>query len=144
MCCRQAASDLDAMAHRLVHRNDATIHATTERLAFQQFRNDVGHVSRGSDIENGDDVRMIEGAGGPGFAVETDDEFRGDKRIPDYLDRYVAAKPKVTGAVEITHASAVEETQDLVGAEAIASRERDISLRESMPPASRVESFRRP
>ena len=59
----------------------------------------------------------------------------------DDLERDVAAQPRVAGAVDLAHASGPEPPDDLVGAEAIASREGDGNLRRLV---SGLEAERQP
>ena len=125
----ERARDLDAVLERLAIGDGAPVHPLPQRLAFQQLGDDVGDLALGADVEDGQDVGVVQRAGGPGFEVQAADVLgRGQGRADD-LDRDVAPQARVAGAVDLAHASGAEPPHDLVRSEAIAGREGDGNLR---------------
>ena len=67
---RQAIRDLDGVIERLAHWQWAMEQALAKRLAFQQFRYQVGARPACSDVVYREQVRMIERGGGQRFLLE--------------------------------------------------------------------------
>ncbi len=74
-----------------------------------------------ADVVDGEDVRMVEGAGGAGFLLEAGEPFVGvGERSGKDLDGDVATEPLVAGAIDLAHAAGAELAEDFVWADASA------------------------
>jgi hypothetical protein len=71
----------------------------------------------GADIVDGEDVGVVEGAGGAGLLLEPAEVVAvGDLRGED-LDGHLAVETGIVGPVDLTHAARAEEPDDLVRTE---------------------------
>ena len=81
-------------------------HAVAERLALQQLGDDVGRAVVLPGVVDGDDVGMVEDAGGPGLLLEAADAVRGRRRVGvEDLEGDLAGEAQVLGAVDLAHAA---------------------------------------
>jgi hypothetical protein len=83
-------------------------HAGDELLDHQQ----VAAVDA-DDVVNGDDVRMVEGGGGPCFADEALDEAA-VCGVAHRLDGDEPIETRVAGAIDLAHAATPDERLDFV------------------------------
>lgn len=65
--CRQCVGDLDAVVDGLANRKRAALQCVTQRLASEQFGDEVRRAVEGSELVDGEDVGMIECRSGLGF-----------------------------------------------------------------------------
>ena len=63
--------DLDAVIDRLPEGHRPPVQPRAQRLAFEQFGDDVRRAGFDPDVVDRDDVRMVEAAGGTRFAAES-------------------------------------------------------------------------
>ena len=111
----EAAGDLDRVVHHLARRQRHPAHALAEGLALQQLAHHVGRAGLVPDVVDGDDVRMVEGAGGPRLLLEPlEARGIGAHRGGENLDRDLAAQARVAGAVDLAHRARPEQVHDLV------------------------------
>ena len=124
VCGRQTARDLDAVLDGLARAERARRHPVAQRLALQQLRDDVGRAVVLAGVVDGDDVGVVEGAGGFGLVLEAAQALGvlGEVGVDD-LERYVAGKPLVTRAIDLAHPALAEQGQHLVRPDASARRE---------------------
>src|SRR6185369_11098601 len=67
------------------------------------------------DLVERDDVRMVERGDGLGLALEPCEPIRVLHDVGGQdLDRYIAPKPRVFGAIDLAHASSAEGAENLV------------------------------
>ena len=119
----QRLRDLDAVIDRLAERDRAAVDPGAQRLAFEQLGDDVRNARVGAYVEDGDDVRVVETAGGPRFAAESRDVFLAGRGPLQDLHRDFAMQLRIAGAVDLSHASGAQEADDLLAAETVAGRE---------------------
>jgi len=88
-------------------------------LALQQLHDDEGAAAVLVDVVNGADAGVVEGGGGPRFALEA---LQGlgvpRERLGQQLERDLAPELQVAGAEDLAHASRPEGGEDLVVPEA--------------------------
>ena len=90
-----------------------------ERLALDELHRQetdaVGFLGR----VDGDDVRVIEGGDGAGFAREAFEPRRIAGHVGrQHLERDVAAEPRIVRAIHLAHAACAERGDDLIRADA--------------------------
>ena len=94
-----------------------------EGLAFEEFADDVLLAALDAEVVDGDDVGVVEGSDGAGFALEAGAEIGGGsgrtrrRGLAENFDRDVAIEAGVAGAVDLAHAADSERRLDLVWAE---------------------------
>ncbi|OQA36501.1 MAG: hypothetical protein BWY56_01393 [Acidobacteria bacterium ADurb.Bin340] len=121
---REAVCDLKGDLDGLAHRHGQPSHALPEGPPFQQFRYQVGLSLVGAQIVDGQDVGVVQGAGGLGFLLEAFQPFRiycegGQK----HLEGHPPAQARIQGSVDSTHAPASQAILDRVGTQARAGCE---------------------
>ena len=92
----------------------------------------------GPHVVDGEDVRVVQGAGGAGLLLEAAELLAIGDLLGENLDRHLALQARVTGAVDLTHRPRAEQPHDLVRAESRACLERH-----RYTPALRAFSLRR-
>jgi hypothetical protein len=130
----QRVGDLDAMSQRLLHREWTLLQAVRERLPLQLFHDQEVDVALVPDVVQHADVRVVEGGNRPRLALEAlaQGGVVGDVRRQD-LDGHAAIQPRVACAIDFAHPPGGEQSQDLVGTESRAGRQRHgdaLSVRE--------------
>ena len=104
-------------------RQRASLQTAAERLALEQFRDDVRRARVGADIVDRQDVRVIELPGGARLLLEAMQPARVRReRLGDQLDRDLAPEPWIARAVDLAHAAGAEPADDLIGTDAGAGR----------------------
>ena len=108
--------------------------SAAERLAFEKLGDNPGRPIVHADIMNGEDIGVIQTAGGAGFLFESTlafgiaREFRGQE-----LDRDVPLQLRIARAIHLTHAADAETAKELESANSItrgsAHRQADYSQR---------------
>ena len=89
-----------------------------QRLARQQLGDRVGDAVVGTEIVDGEDVRVIELGDGLGLALETREPIGvGGHRLRQHLDRHIAIEPLVVRAVDHAHPALADLLDDAVVAE---------------------------
>ena len=92
-----------------------------QRLALEQFEDDVSGPVLGTDVVDGEDVGMIQGGNRRGLLLEAVQAVEiGGAVGGDHLDRDVAPEPRVPGAVNLAHPSRPERGQKFVWTETAA------------------------
>jgi hypothetical protein len=100
----ESLSNLMGIASCLAHGNRACDDPLPQRLALEQFLNDVRSCSFKSDVIDCNDVRMIQSGGGPGFLLEAAEMIRVVAGGGAYqLQGDIAAKPLVARAEDVAH-----------------------------------------
>ena len=76
LCMRgiQRLRDLDTVLDGFAVRQRSLVQPSAQRFTLKELGNHVGDAAIGTDIENGDDVRVIEAAGGACLATESRDD----------------------------------------------------------------------
>src|SRR6266508_6711269 len=95
-----------------------------ERLPFEQLHNNERPAFLFANVVNGADVRMTEGGGGTGFALETLERLAIlGKTFGQKLQGHAAAEPRVFRLVHHPHTAATELLDDPVMGDSIADHE---------------------
>ncbi len=101
-----------------------------QRFAAQQFHHRERDTVLGSEVMNGQDIRMREGSDRFRLLLEAAKRFRimGDA-LRDDLDGHLTAQARVACAIDLAHPTRAERRDDLVGTEAIAGSQTDTAIR---------------
>src|SRR5215467_13034211 len=114
----EATRGLDSVINRFAARQRAVQEFLTQRAAFKQLCHQIWHSLMCTHLVDGDDVRMIEGCGGPCLLLKTPQTLRIMRGVSGYdLDGDVAFELRVVRAVHLAHAAGAERGKDLVGTE---------------------------
>src|SRR5262245_17504423 len=120
-------------------------HELAQRGAIHPLHRDVRPGTVHADVVDRDDVGMIQGGSGTGFALESLDAIgiRGEV-LPQHLDRHDASEPLVAGAIDLAHAAATERLEDLVRSEARAGvKSHPSGQKRNGPPESKSKTSSR-
>ena len=103
----------------------AALQPPAERLALQELEDDVRDAAFAAHVEDGEDVRMVQGGDGPGFLLKAAQPLRvgGVVRRQD-LEGDLSAEAGVAGPVDLTHPPGADGGETLVRAETAARHER--------------------
>ena len=86
-----------------------------QRLPLEQFGDDVELAAGISDVEHGDDIRMVERAGGAGLLLEAAEQIAISREtFVENLDGDVTAQPGVLGSIDYAHAALADHRDDLI------------------------------
>ena len=117
----ESVGDLHAEAEDLADRQRPAGDAVGERLAFEQFHDQVAVA----DVVERADVRMIELRDRLGLALEARPQLRVVRELRRQdLDGHAAVEASVVRAPDLAHAAGAERREDLVRPEALASGKR--------------------
>src|SRR6185437_8561555 len=109
-------SDLCRQIERSLQRYAAVADLVAERLTVDHFRCDEGGVAVNRDVEDGDDVGMVERAGGARLGHETLQPIGIDRGTAmQDLERHFALEPRIPRAIHFAAAPAPEQLENLVG-----------------------------
>jgi hypothetical protein len=112
----QSLAGLDGGIDRLWARSGPLLETIGEGLALEELEYDVGLALLKADVEDGENLRMIEGAGRAGFDLESAPPVGIRLRVrADHLDRDLAPEAGIARAVHLAHASGPERRGDDVG-----------------------------
>jgi hypothetical protein len=115
----QAARHLDRVVEGLWRWEGSSGKARPQSRAFEQLEHDEGRALLLAGVEDGHQVRMAEGAGGPRLQLEAAQALGvRAEAIEQDLDRDLTAEAGIAGAVDLAHASRAEGTENLVRSEA--------------------------
>ena len=98
----------------------AALKPRAQRLALQQFADQVRRALVNADVVDGQDVRVVQLSRGARFlleAVHTSGVAR--EGLGDQLDRNLAAETAVARAIDLPHAAGTEPSDDFVGADPV-------------------------
>ena len=120
----EPARDLHAILNRRAFRHRTVPQPLAERLALEQFRDDVRNRALAADVVDDQEVGMVECACGPRFGLEPLDALRvGGAGAGQSFDRHVPAEARVPGAIHLAHTAGADQAVDLVGAEPRSGRQ---------------------
>ena len=109
--------DLDAEAEYLRERQRPAFDTCRQRLAFEQFEDEVLGVVLSADVVQAADVRVIERRDRLGLALEAGAELRVTRQLRrEHLHGDRAVEARVAGLIHLAHASGPDQREDLVGA----------------------------
>ena len=120
----KAAGDFQCVVEGLADGKRSALEARPQGVAFEQLRDDVGCAVVRADIVDGEDVRVVQGAGGARLLLEAAELLAIGDLLGENLDRDFALQAGVTGAVDLTHRPRAEQPHDLIRAESRAGLER--------------------
>ena len=113
----EALRDLAGALDGLASWHGAAAQPAAERLAFQQFRDDVRRTVMETEVVDGDDVGMIELAGRARLLLESANPVHvGREGGQNQLHGHLAIETRVARAIHVAHAAGAEPRDDLVGA----------------------------
>src|SRR5581483_5435315 len=109
---------------RGVRDRGVAVHHIAQRPSLEELGDDEGRAFVRAEFEDGEEIRMIQHAGGASFLLEAAKTIAvvREGRRKD-LDRDFAAEARITGAVNLTHAPGPERTENLIGANECPSSE---------------------
>jgi hypothetical protein len=114
----EAARHLASVVDGLARGQRRAVDPVAQCLPVEQLRDHVGRALVRPYVVDGDDVGMVERAGGAGLLLEAAQPLgvRGQRCGQD-LDRDVARQPRVPRAVDLAHPARAQRGRDLVGPE---------------------------
>ena len=122
---READGNLGGDFDRLRGGKRAGLDQAPQGVPADQLGSDPVDTVVAADVVNGDDVRVVERAGGAGFALETRDTVRVARQAGgQHLDGHVALQAGVAGAPDLAHAAAPQQFHNLEVAELRARAQR--------------------
>ena len=108
-------------AQHLARRRSPVDQHFAQRLPLEELRNDIGCPVVGSNVVDGEDVGMVQGAGGSGFPLEPTQPIRvRGHRIGQHLDRHLAPDSGIARPVHLSHSARSERRKNLVASELLA------------------------
>lgn len=112
----QPVCDLQRIVQGLARSNRSAAQTVPQRFALQQFRNDVRRTLARANVEHSQNVRMIQSSGGQRLLLKPAHAV-GIKRkcLRQHLDRNVAAKTGIAGAINLSHAARAQKGNNFVG-----------------------------
>ena len=114
----QSAGDLRGIIDRPARRERTVLQRRTKRLPFEQFGDEIRRTFVCADIVNGEDVRMIERAGGAGLLLESPEPVGVfGELFRQHFDGDVTPQPRVVRSINFSHAARAERGRDLIHAE---------------------------
>ena len=117
----ETAAHLHRQLHCLAGRKRAVLQPLAQRLALEQFEDDLSGPVLGTVVVDGEDVGMIQGGNRPGLLLEAVEAVEAWIAVGgDDLDRDVAAEAGVSGTVNLAHPSRPERGQKFVWTETAA------------------------
>jgi len=123
-CAAQRVGDLRAVAKHLLQRKRTLLEPLGQRLSLDQLHHEEVRAVLAADVEEGADVRVVQGGDGPRLTLEAGAQLLvGGKAGREYLDRHVAPESRVARPIDFPHAAGAERGDDLVGAKAGAGSE---------------------
>ncbi len=115
---RQAVGDLGGQIEQPLDRNRASGKFVAQRSAVDELGRDVRPPLIHARFVHGDDVRMVQGAGGAGFGNEPLHALRMTFDLfVQNLQRHVALEARVARAIHVSAAPLAEQLLDFVGAD---------------------------
>ncbi len=126
----QAMRNLHRKLDRFASRQRPIPQTVAQRGALQKFRDQIGRALVGADIVDGQNVGMVECAGGASFLFEAAKavEVAGEGSGQD-LDGNVTSQARILGPIHLAHAACPKRRDDLVRAEFAAGGQGHKSLR---------------
>ena len=86
----EAVSDLERVVEGLADGKRSALEARPQGVAFEQLRDDVGCAVVRADIVHGEDVWVVQGAGGAGLLFEAAELLAIGDLLAENLDRNLA------------------------------------------------------
>jgi hypothetical protein len=130
----QAARRLDRKGENLARGGGVTGDEGSQRLAFEQLGDDVGGAVVHAHVEDGQDIRVVQGGDGTGLPLEPLQALGAAGHLPGQdLDCDVAAEAWIAGAVDHAHPAFTELFCDLIMAERPADHAKASRARMSAP-----------
>ena len=140
---RKAAHDLDGIVNGLASPQRARGQPIPERLSLEQLRHDVGSAVVPPSVVDGDDVGVVECAGGLGLVLEAPQPLDVLRDVgAHHLERDLARQALVAGAVDLAHAALAQQGEHLVRPDASARRETRRSAHRLVSRASLAQKIR--
>ena len=112
--------DLNAVVDRLPEGHRPPVQPRAQRLAFEQFRDDVRRAGFDTGVIHRDDVRMVQAAGRTRFAGESGELLGGGGMQADDLQRDVPLQVRVARAIDLAHPARAQQRDDLIPAQPVA------------------------
>ena len=115
---RQPIGDLRREIEQPFERHGTPAELVAQGPSLDHLRNDERGLAVDRRIKDGDDVGVVEGAGGPRFGDESPDSIGiGPGPLAQDLERHLALEPGIPRPIDFTAATAAERRHDHVGSE---------------------------
>ena len=122
--CGETLGNLERVVYSLLLGDRTGVELPAQRLAFEKLHHGVGDPPLGTEVEDGQDVRMRERR--DRFRLALEPSQRVDiscDRLREYLDCDVPVQLPVPRPVDLPHATGAQRRKDLIGAETCAGCE---------------------
>ena len=108
----EAVRGLDGIPHRGGHGEATARNPLPQRLPLEQLGDQVGGAVRAPDVEDGEDVGVGNGGGGPGLDLEPPHPLGVLREVRrQHLDRDLAPELGIEGPVNLTHPACAQQGQ---------------------------------
>ena len=115
----QAIGDLRGNVEELAGRDGLAGEQRAERLALNEFADNVLLAGLNANVVHGDDVGVVERGNGAGFTLKAGAQLgAGCALLAENLDGDIAVEARVAGAIHLAHAAYSECGLDLIDAKA--------------------------
>jgi hypothetical protein len=113
----QALRDLRTILSGTPWRQLTAVKLFAQSTSIEKFRDDVVDIIVLSNVVDRKNVGMIQGGDGPRLLFKSvQSTWVTRERLRDYFYCYVAAKTRITSAVNFTHAARAKRRENFVGA----------------------------
>ena len=121
----QPTRNLDSVLNRRPHPWRAGHQEVAERLALEEFGDDIRCARMCPDVVNDQNVGMIERRNRSSFLLETLESFRiAGETGTDHLDRHIACEARIACPIHFPHSTGTYRVHDLVGTDSRIGSER--------------------
>src|SRR6476646_7864295 len=115
---RKRVGDLDGDVQQTANVERASLDDSAQGLAVHQLGDDVRNTVIRAEIVDGNDVWMVQAAGGFSLLNEAALPRRiGFPSLRNSLDGYSAVQPRIAGRVDVAHGSLAQGLDNFVGAD---------------------------
>ena len=107
--CGQSVGNLQGIVQSLAHRNRSAPQPLAKSFSLEQFRYDVGRSLVSSDIEYRKNIGMVQGGGSQCLLLKATQPIGVQReRLRQDFDGYFTFEARVTGAIDLAHATRAE------------------------------------
>src|SRR5215813_4697013 len=115
---RERRGDLNGDVERGYRRHPPFSQNLSQRQPFNEFGGDEMRRVEIADLVNGDDIRMVEGAGGFGLLLESEQSLIVFGALfEQQLERDLSFESRVAGQIDLPHPAGADRRNDLVAVE---------------------------
>jgi hypothetical protein len=111
----EPSRDLQGIRDRFAHVDGTGPQPFPQRLPFEQLRHDEWRIRTHADVVHRKDVRTVQRRGRVSFLLESAEAIGiGRERRGQHLDRDVAPKARIAGAIHLAHAARADLAGNLI------------------------------